>query len=474
MKRIISSIKRVLLTASLVALATGASAQALRTGYFMDGGLYSYRLNPAIQPTRGHFALPILGGFELSTAGNIGLGNFLYESPTNPNELVTFMHKSVDTNEFLGKLNEKNIMQMNLDITVFSVAFTGFGGFNTIDLTTRSDIGMNIPYGMFAFMKEMSNKNYSFSDLTMQTREYLDLSIGHSHEVINGLTVGGRLKFLFGIGYANVAFDKMDINLSKNSWQIAAKGEANIALGGVFTHSDELTNSGKTVIDGYEDIKAGLQGFGVGADLGVSYDFYHLPVLKGLKVSASLTDLGYISWSKTARAAIAPEDTYNFDGFTQAGIHSNSGNTIDDQWEDVCDDLEDFFALEDKGESAEKTGIGAKLNLAAEYEMPFYNKLSAGVLYTHCFDDIFSYNKTTVIINVSPSKVFDFAVSGTKSDYGTNFGAMLNLHCSGMSLFLGTDCIMSKVNKQFIPLEDMNANVMFGINIGLKHKSKQK
>lgn len=473
MKNIISNIKRVLLTAVLVAFAAGASAQALRTGYFLDGSFYSYRLNPAIQPSRGHFALPILGGIDLNTAGNVGLGNFLYDNPSNPNELVTFMHPSVDAKDFLSKLDEKNIIQINTDITLFSLAFTGFGGFNSIDLSLHSDQSMNIPYGMFAFMKEMSNKKYSFSDLTMQSRNYLDLSIGHSHEVISGLTVGARVKFLFGMGYANVNFDKMDINLGKNNWQIAAKGQADIALGGAYTYSDELTNSGKTVIDGYEDATAGLQGFGLGADLGVTYDFHHLPVLKGLKVSASLTDLGYISWSKTARAEIAPEDTYNFDGFTQMGLHGNAGNTLDDQWSDMRDDLEDFFALEDKGETSVKSGIGAKLNLGAEYEMPFYNKLSAGILFTHCFDDVFSYNKTSVMVNLSPSRVFDIAVSGTKSDYGTNLGAMINLHCTGMSLFVGTDCIISKVNKQFIPLEDMNASIMFGINIGFKHKDKK-
>jgi hypothetical protein len=50
---------------------------------------------------------------------------------------------------------------------------------------------------------------------------------------------------------------------------------------------------------------------------------------------------------------------------------------------------------------------------------------------------------------------------------------MANLHCPGFTFFVGTDCFMNKVNKQFIPLENMNASVSLGVNIGLG-KAKQK
>jgi hypothetical protein len=42
---------------------------------------------------------------------------------------------------------------------------------------------------------------------------------------------------------------------------------------------------------------------------------------------------------------------------------------------------------------------------------------------------------------------------------------MANVHLTGFNFFVGTDCFLSKVGKQFIPLENMNASVAFGINI---------
>ncbi len=477
MKNIVSNIKRAFVAMVLVAFAVSTQAQALRTGYFLDGNIYRHRLNPALQSARGHYSLPILGGIQIGTMGNFGVGNFLYESPTNSDELVTFMHESVSAKDFLGELDSENIMRLDLDFTILSVAFRAFGGYNTIDLTLRSHVGMNLPYGMFEFMKDQSKSSYSFSDVAMRSRNYADLSLGHSRNIDESLTVGGRLKFLFGLAYGNVNFEKMKVNMSGDMWEISARGNADIALGGAYTLSDELTTTGKTLVDGYDDVKVGLHGFGMGVDLGASYDFSNLGV-KGLTASASITDLGYISWSKAARAAISPEDKFQFDGFENMSIHGPEDGevdyTLDEQFEDLSDELEDFFALEDKGEGSVSGGIGAKFNLGVEYKMPFYDKLSAGFLYTHCFDDVFSYNQASFMVNISPLRVLDFAASATFSDYGTGLGAMANIHCTGFNFFIGTDCFLGKVGKQFVPVEDMNASVSFGINVTFGHRDKKK
>lgn len=465
MKNICFDIKRLFVVTVMAVMTLAASAQALRTGYFMDGNLFRYRLNPALNGQRPYFSFPLLGGINISSMGNAGMSNFLYESPYNNNELVTFMHSSVSADDFLGNLESNNLVNLNMDFTVLSMGFKAFGGYSTIDLTLRSQTGFSLPYDMFRFMKDMGGERYSFGDINMRTRNFADLSFGHSHKVNSSLTVGARVKLLFGLAYANAGFDNMDVSMNSDRWEIAAKGNADIAFGGAFTYSEEKSVGGKKVVDGYDDIMLGLQGFGMGLDMGATYDLSEC-LTKGLVVSASLTDLGFIKWNNAARAAIAPEDTYVFDGFSEMGIHSDSKNeSLEDQWDVTRDELEDFFTLEDKGEGSVSSGIGAKLSLGVEYSMPFYDKLSAGLLYTHCFDDIYSYNQTSLMITVSPLSVFDFALSGTLADFGAGFGAMANIHCPGISFFVGTDCFVGKVGKQYIPLENMNASVSLGVNI---------
>lgn len=471
MNNIIPTIRKAMLAIALLLAFTTADAQVLRTGYFSDGNIFRYRLNPALQSTRGHFSLPVLGHINLETNGNVGMGNFLYDSPLNNDKLVTFMHPGISADDFLSGLEGDNRITMNLDITLLSTAFHAWGGFNSIDLNLRSSMGMSLPYDMLRFMKNTGNGEYNFSDMNLRTRNFADLSLGHSRKITGSLTIGLRAKFLLGLAYANVSFDEMSIKANGERWEIMAKGNADIAAGGKFTHSDEKSVKGNMLVDGYDDVTAGINGFGVGLDLGAVYEFKN-GALKGLSLSASLNDLGFISWKKSAHAAISPDAPYVFDGFDNVAI-SGDDNTLSEQWDGVQEDLEDFFTLEDMGERNVTEGIGAKLNLGVEYEMPFYRRLSVGALYTGCFDGTYRYNQGMLVVNVSPLDVLDFAVSGRVGTYGAGFGAMANLHCPGFTFFVGTDCFMNKVNKQFIPLENMNASVSLGVNIGLG-KAKQK
>lgn len=462
MKRLDIRFRRLFLAVALLLLCASANAQVLRTGYFIDGNVMRYRLNPALMSTRGHASIPVLGNFNIDATGNVGMGTFLYDSPLNSDKLVTFMHPSISADKFLGNLESDNKVAVNIDMTLLSTSFYAWGGFNSVDLTLRSSTGVSLPYDMLRFMKVMGNGEYNFSDVNVRTRNFADLSLGHSRRINGSLTLGARVKFLFGLGYADASFDNMSIKANADRWEIMAKGDADIALGGKFGHSNEKSVNGKTVIDGYDDISVGLNGFGAGVDLGAVYEFKG--VLDGLTLSASVNDLGFISWSKAAHASISPDAPYVFDGFDNMAIHGNN-NTLDDQWEVMRDDLEDFFALEDQGERNVTESIGAKVNLGAEYEMPFYRRLSVGLLYTGCFDGPYTYNQGMLAVNVSPLDVLDFALSGRVGTYGAGFGAMANVHCKGFSFFIGTDCFMGKVGKQFIPLENMNANVSFGVNI---------
>ena len=467
MKTFNIGVRRLLAAALLMLMCVSVNAQALHTGYFTDGYLMRYRLNPALMSTRGHFSVPALGNFNLETMGNVGMGNFLYTSDLNSDKLVTFMHPSVSADDFLAGLDENNRVAMNLDMTILSTAFHAWGGFNSIDFTVHSATGVSLPYDMLRFMKVTGNGEYNMNNINFRTRNYADLAFGHARKINSSLTVGARLKFLLGAGYANAMFDNMSIKASADRWEIMARGNVDVAFGGQYAHS---ADNGVNEVNGYENITPGLNGYGVGLDLGAVYEFKK-GLLDGLTLSASLNDIGFITWSKAAHAAISPESPYTFDGFDNVAIHGNN-NTLDDQWEGMQNDLEDFFALEDMGERNITEGIGAKVNAAAEYEMPFYRRLSVGLLYTGCFDGPYSYNQGMFVVNISPLNVLDFAVSGRVGTYGAGFGAMANLHCPGFSLFVGTDCFLGKVSKEFIPLENMNSSISIGVNIALGKAKK--
>lgn len=452
----------------LVSFAANAQ-ESLRTGYFLKGNLYRHTINPALMNNRNYVSLPILGGMNLDTGGDVGIDNFVFDNP-NGGDKVSFMHESVDANDFLGGLENENKIMANIDMVIMSAGFFGFGGYNTIDLGFHSHTGMNVPYELFNFMKTADPakaNSYSINDVNVLTRNYFDVALGHSRKLTKDLTVGARVKLLFGLGYADLSLDKVEINSDPTAlkWRVRTQGSADVALGGKFKYSDSRMINGNKVVNGYDDPSLGVTGFGMGIDLGAVYDLSNV-LTEGLVVSASLTDLGFMNWKKVSKASANGDNPFDFDGFEHVKKHNiTTPKDIDDQFNSLKEDFEDFMSFEDCGEGSENSTLAATLNIGAEYKMPFYDKMSAGLLFTNRFDGDYSFYKMSMMVNVAPLNWLEFALSGTKSTFGSGFGAMANIHFTGFNMFLGTDCFFNDLGEYGIPAEDMNASFSIGINI---------
>ena len=90
--------KKLLITLSILLVsAAGLFAQNFRTGYFLDGYMYKYQLNPAFQGERGFIALPGVGGISTGVESNIlGSSIFLHSDAGT----VSFMDSPISTTDF--------------------------------------------------------------------------------------------------------------------------------------------------------------------------------------------------------------------------------------------------------------------------------------------------------------------------------------------------------------------------------------
>lgn len=432
-------------------------AQTALSSYFLDGTLYNSRMNPAMKAERNYISLGI-GNVSFKTKGNVGVSNFLY--PVGKNELATFMSGSVGKDEFLNNLPDQVRAGFNFDETIMAAGFRMLGGYASLGLSVHSSVSMSLPKGLFEFAKKgMSNSAYSFSGLNFNTMNYLAATIGYSRHVYKGIRVGANIKYIMGLAHADILVDKFNVELSEKRWFAESHAQMQAA---VFCEARATLNK-NNAIDGIELGSLAPSASGFAVDLGIVYDMDS--IVPGLKFSASVVDLGFIKWKHMMKGQSA-DTKVEFNGFNEVD-YNNIEASVEDELERLGDDASKMVEFNYDGSSAVKTGLNTTMYLGAEYNMPFYKPLSVGALYGQCFSP-FESNKwydARGFINVAPLKWFEASVNFGYGTYGASWGWMLNFHPAAINFFVGSDFMITKVTPQFLPVNDLNAHITFGLNI---------
>ena len=159
--------------------------------------------------------------------------------------------------------------------------------------------------------------------------------------------------------------------------------------------------------------------------------------IEGLYISAAANDLGFLSWK----------------GNVGAAWHVDS---------EIGEDWRDFLRLEDTS-GRFTTGLNYSFNAGVKYKMPFYDRLSVGLLGTLQKN----YKEARLGIDVTPLDFISIAASGAIGSQGFNFGAALNLKFPIVNFFIGTDAFMYNFTPQMIPLDNVNTMVTAGLLIAI-------
>ena len=443
------------------------SAQNLNSAYFLDGYTFGHQLNPAKDYDRkGYVSFPLLGNINTSLNGNLSATDIFKH---NGSKLTTFLHPSIPMEQAMSGFADNNHTRFGLRMDILGFGFKAWGGFNTFNITLRSNVGANLPYGMMEAVKELSNKNYDISGLSIDAMSWVELGLGHSRQVTDAWRVGGKVKVLFGAEHAKVKINQGQLNLSApDRWTLVADAEAQMSVKG-FTWGEmeqkeysDGTRYEQINFDNIDVESPGLGGIGVAFDLGAEWDLGEQGWLEGMTVSASLLDLGFISWSETHKASNKGKEVI-INGFNDIQIDGGPGTPMEDQTDSYSDRFSDLIALEDDGMVKTNSMLGATLNVGVEYEMPFYDKLSVGLLSTTRFQGEYTWNEERISATVSPLKWLEASVNVGFGTLGTSFGWVANIHPKGFNLFVGMDHTIGKVSKQHIPLGS-NTGVTMGIN----------
>ncbi|WP_221661198.1 DUF5723 family protein [Bacteroides xylanisolvens] len=486
-----------------------ANAQFLRTSYFMEGTHYRQQLNPALTPTKGYFNLPVIGAVN-ATVGSTSLG---YQ------DIIDIIDDGDDfytKPDFMNRLKDNNKLNVNFSTEILSAGWYKGKNFWSFNIGLRTDIGANLTKNMFTFLNEMEtveenwrNSNYDISGQRLNINAYTEVGLGLSRQINSRLTVGARVKALLGIGNMELKLNKVAMNAnlpndaeitkwsSESYWSSMTPSQAaqaaqelkdkfnnyhaNLTVGAELKSSfkglELKEEEGKDYVTDFDfdSGKLGIAGYGFGIDLGASYK-----ILDNLTVSASVLDLGFISWSKSStKIASANPDPIDIKGSTYANmVNPNDPNTVMNAVNQLQNDAQGYMDRVTNGDvldydmlqlevsdakESRKSRLASTLVLGAEYGF-FNNKLAVGVLSTTRFVQPDALTELTFSANYRPKSWFNVALSYSAiQSAGKSFGLGLKLG----PVFVGTDYM-------FLGKNSNSVNGFVGVSIPLGGRKANK
>lgn len=155
---------RHIIAAAMLMAGGTAMAQTLNSAYFTDQFAFRHTMNPAYGNDQGYFTIPALGNVNVSMHGNFGYEDVIMKNPRygtdSDKKMTTFMNPYISDSKALdGFASGNNRVLGDVDLTILSAGFKGFGGYNTIELNAKTSFGMSLPYNLFAFARNTGNKS---------------------------------------------------------------------------------------------------------------------------------------------------------------------------------------------------------------------------------------------------------------------------------------------------------------------------
>jgi hypothetical protein len=277
---------------------------------------------------------------------------------------------------------------------------------------------------------------------------------------------------LFGLADLTTQRSNLAITPSQEAWNIRSDMMVSASLPFAEVIYDEDGMIEDIVID--EDIESGnpfaiprylfnFRNPGFAADVGVNYR-----PMDQLLVSASVVDIGFISWKDEVHEA-----TYDME-YDYVGLEINPfelsdeqtfGDYLDSAFSELGDSLSSFLEFTPGGSYSKR--LNTKLYLGASYDVT--PNINFGLLSRTGFLRNQVDQQFTATANFNTGRIFNFTLSYTyKNAYLKNLGAGLSLNLGPLNMYMVSD---NALNVLFWPQEARSMNLWFGMNLVFGYKN---
>lgn len=442
-------IQRILTIVLLSLMTWTAQAQQVNTLYFLENAPMRHVLNPALMPVSdGYVNFTPLGYSSFALGLPVTIKDLVFQDANG--NWITALY-SADTQAKLLKAMRCS----NLTYSDFSLGLLNFGfhikdfGYFHFDLMLRGDMGFAFPKPNYLLGGSMYNStnqykmNIGGNGFTLDT--YAELGFGYAHRINDQWTVGGKLKILLGLAYADFSLGKnAGISMSKDAVDVDL--DAKLAAGLPIDLSTLPANINlKDVVDGKQDfgfdnidlnnlvIPAGA---GAAIDLGMTYKPH-----EQVQITAAVNDLGFIYWTKGKR--YNTNGVMHFEGVDSLQYTDIQNGTAGDKAISQLEELTGQINITANEKPGFARMVTAKLNVGVDANF-WENRVGVGILSQTRFYNNKVYEEVTIGGSFRPVNWFNLALSYSLVENGkySNFGAGISLMpYDGINMTLALDYI---------------------------------
>ncbi len=467
------SLYSILISCMLMLGIASAQSQQVNTLYFLENAPMRHLINPAFQPVSNvYVTLPVIGYTSMAVGTNgFTMKDFIFKDPTTGNT-ITPLHPNAPTDWLEKRPTFRLDMDAYINLLGVGVRIKENGYFH-FNLSQHLMGNTNIGTGLFR-VNDLTTGVVGPYSAGVNALVYTDLSLGYSHKINDQWTVGGKMKLLFGQAYIDAGLNDLTVETSREQLHARAAGNvlvaASLPWGSIPEDLADLENlTTLNTTDYLNMIKPA--GLGAAWDLGVTYK-----PIKNLQITASVTDLGFIRWTKLASTAVSLDTTFT-------GVELNYGDYVYDgqfQVDSLTSSLTNTLtgytdALEygklDKSRRAYTNMLTANLHVGVDANF-CDNRLGVGVHSRTRFYNNHITEEVTLGAAYRPFNWVNIAASYSFiNGHWSNIGAALSIApYDGIMLTLATDYIpttyaKASSSKLSLPYKTSGANVSFGIAI---------
>ena len=418
-------------------------AQYANTLYFMNEIAERNNMNPAFTPSC-NFYLDFI--FLPNVYFSFGNDNFIMRDFIyNQNgKTQTFLSSKESLELFFKNLQPTTTMNFNYNLNILSFGFQVKKSYFTFDLGLNMDVATYLPsdllkFALYGTPDPNGINTFNLSQLGIDASLYSNAAIGYMYKINKQLTIGAKAKLLMGYANINTSINTLNLNASRQEWSLETDGTINASLpirfntlenGNIDFGSIQMNSANELL-----ELLYNPAGIGAAIDLGIKYE----PV-KNLVISASVTDLGMIYWSRNSFSA-SMQGSHSIDELIDYTLGDTlSTDAIVDKFTGLGNEI--LNSMHTDGENKPyKSMLRGNFFLGAEYGI-LKNRISLGVVNRLKFKDTHLQDEVTVALNLRPIHWFNATVSHSfiNGRLGT-LGLGLNVKAGIMNMYIIADYI---------------------------------